>query len=235
MSNSKIQRTNQEIFQSVIEQINFLNNDCNSYDNGDNYYGKRISLALRILLYDSKFSHSLLRQIKDEFVYNYPDFIDISTTKGSLPNPETTNFVRTSLCSYLLNHSIESEEILIPEPIRIKNGRKYPFRSFKTWWEKNYVVLIDDKNYLTRKDVVTLLADQDGGAHVDPNFDQRLAAIKRLKANPLKITAPINQINKTYTADYQNILEATVRSIADETLYIFNNNIIPYCQKSLQQ
>ncbi len=45
----------------------------------------------------------------------------------------------------------------------------------------------------------------------------------------------IEQINKTYTADYQNILEATVRSIADETLYIFNNNIIPYCQKSLQQ
>lgn len=234
MSNSKVKRNKYEIFQSLVEQIKFLSNDCLLFDNGDKSYGKRMSLTLRLLLYDSKFSHSLLRQIKDEFVFNYPDFIDISTTKGSLPNPETTNFLRTSMCSYLLNHTIESEEILKPQPIKINVGERYPSRSFNTWWEKNYVLSIDNKNFLTRKDIVTLLADQDGGAHVDPNFDERIAVIKRELANPIKINIPIDNSYKVYIAELRDILEVVVRSIAEETLYVFNNNIIPYCEKYLE-
>jgi hypothetical protein len=50
--------------------------------------------------------------------------------------------------------------------------------SFETWW--NSAVFVDTKkNRFTRKDLVVTLADQDGGAHVDPGLDQKYYELTR--------------------------------------------------------
>ena len=48
--------------------------------------------------------------------------------------------------------------------------------SFDDWWGKP--IFIDkDRQLLTRKDVVLIAANQDGGAHIDPHLDARYAEL----------------------------------------------------------
>lgn len=220
-------RSKTELLQALKEQITFLSDECNEYDKGNIQYYKKIALSLRVLLYNTQNSISLLKQLSHEFVFTIPDFIDISTTEGSLPNVGSTSFVRTSLSKYLLNHYPDSENILIPKPIELVNGKKYPFRAFNTWFTKNIVLLVNEKLSLTRKEVVTIIANKDGGAHVDPKLNEILALLNRNSAVPLKVQIQ----NKIYYAKIDEILGATIRSIAEETLYIFRNKIIPICEK----
>lgn len=234
MSNKKFERTKHELFQDLIEQIQFLTNDCDMYDKGHIEYSKRIAVTLRILLFDSRNSQSILRQSSSSFVYTIPDFIDISTTQGSLPGPGKSNFVRASLCCYYFTVSLDADNMLIPKYVNIEKGKRYPIRAFNAWWDKNYIILIDDKHFLTRKDVVRLIADQDGGAHIDPQYDETLGLLKRSIAKPFTLKVKIGNDYKTYYCKIDQVLSATIRSIAEETLYMFNNKILPYCAKYLE-
>ena len=220
-------RSKTELFQALNEQITFLSDECNEYDKGNIQYYKKIALSLRVLLYNTQNSISLLKQLSHEFVFTIPDFIDISTTEGSLPNVGSTSFVRASLIISILEHYPDSENVLIPKPIEIVIGKRYPFRAFKTWFTKNIVLLVNEKLFLTRKEAVCLVANKDGGAHVDPKLNEILALLNRNAAVPLKVQIQ----NEIYYSKIDEILGATIRSIAEETLYIFRNKIIPICEK----
>lgn len=232
MQNNKIPRTKDELFSELQTQIRFLQNECEQYDSGYLEYSKRIALTLRILLHNTRCSNSLLHQIESTFVYNCPDFIDISTTHGSLSGEGNTDFVRSSMCAYELNHDIDSPPVLTPKPIIFRANERYPRRAFKTWWEDLHITLINKNLFLSRKDVVTLVADQDGGAHVDSEVDERLLLLSRNYANPLKIQIPIEGTMKIYIAQTEQILAANIRSIAEETLYVFDS-ILTYCESKL--
>lgn len=232
MSNVKIPRTKYELFTELKTQLQFLQDECDKFDTGCSEYSKRIALTLRILLYDTKNSKSVLQQVEQMFCYNRPDFIDISTTHGALNGEGVTNFVRSSMCIYQFDHYIDSPPILQPKPIRIKPNTSYPRRAFKTWWEGLHITLIDAEKFLSRKDVVTLLADTDGGAHIDPKLDERLILLKRKLSNPLKISVPMEGGTKVYTAQTDQILAANIRSIAEEVLFIFHS-VLHYCESKL--
>ncbi|HIS69988.1 MAG TPA: hypothetical protein IAA58_11575 [Candidatus Gallacutalibacter stercoravium] len=165
-------------------------------------------------------------------MFSRPDFIDLSTVRGDLPNPKQTNFVRASLCQYQLNHQPDSPGILTAIPLTIQKGARYPLRAFSTWWEKLTVLLVGSQYALSRQDVVTLLADTDGGAHVDPNIQQRLALLKRKEALPLRVFIKMpDGSRKEYVAQVDQIMAATVRTIAEETRFIFETRVMPYCEK----
>ncbi len=234
MSNIKFSRTKDELFSELQAQIQFLQDECKQYDLGNIEYSKKIAVTIRILLHDTRMSVSLLRQIESAFVYNRPDFIDISTTEGDLPNKGHTDFVCSSLCEYDLEHFIDSLPVLIPRAVSINSNNHYHFRSFKTWWERLHVILIDRTNFLSRKDIITLIADTNGGAHVDPNIDERLILLNRNLAKPLKIGVPTGETVKIYTAQTDQILAANVRSIAEEVLYVFQS-VLTYCESKLYQ
>lgn len=232
MSNAKFPRTKDELFTELKTQIQFLQDKCDRYDAGYSEYSKRIALTLRILLYDTKNSKSVLQQTEQMFCFNRPDFIDISTTRGALSGEGNTNFVRSSLCIYKFDHFIDSPPILEPQPVHIDSTKNYPLRAFKTWWEKLHVTLIDTEKFLSRRDVVTLLADTDGGAHIDPKLDERIVLLKRNLSNPLKISVPMEGEIKVYIAQTDQILAANVRAIAEEVLFVFKP-ILDYCESKL--
>ena len=227
----KIPRTKEELLSEAYTQIKFLKNACAYYDADDLDYAKQIALTLRVLLYESKHSLSVLQQLERQFVFDRPDFIDLSTVGGDLPNKEQTNFVRASLCKYQFIHQPDSPQVLPPMPLSIEKNRRYPTRAFQTWWNRLSVILIEQRYTLTRMKTVTLIADTDGGAHVDPKMLESLALIKRKEARPLKILTTLpNGQNKKYVAQIDQILAATIRTIAVETLFQFENKILPYCQ-----
>ena len=222
----------QELLNETHIQLKFLRKYCDLFDEGDYDYGKEIATKLRVLLYDSRSCTSVLKQLEREFFFDRPDFIDLSTVGGEIPNKESADFVRCILCVYMLNHQVDSPPVLTPKAVEPEQGKRYPIRAFKTWWEKESVLSINKDFYWNRRQVVAYMADQDGGAHVDPEIDEALALLKRNQAIPLRLSvlSPDGK-PKEYVAQINQILGAAVRTIATETLYVFNKQIIPRCER----
>lgn len=239
-SETKVERTKKELLDELYTQIQFLTDECHQYDSGKINYSKKIALTLRILLNDTRNSTSLFKQLESKFLFNRPDFIDISIINKDFAESDKNNpnraiessFVRSSLSQYIGQINYDTPTVLNPIPLTINPNQKYPFRAFKSWWERLPIVLIDQTQKLTRQDAVRLIADQDGGAHIDPMMKNVLALLKREQAKSFKFYAPLpNGEHKLYIAKIDNILPASVRAIATETLYIANNKIIPTCEK----
>jgi len=138
-------------------QLRFLEQSANAYDNGDLEEAKRLALILRILLYDSPNSHSVLSQLgkKDQLF------------EDSAVNYDSNN---------ILGHGGLVEIVLGPPSPRYiamlddvpGNFKKV---SFDEWW--NSPVFVDKhKQKLSRGQLIGIAADQDGGAHVDPSLDK---------------------------------------------------------------
>ena len=80
---------------------------------------------------------------------------------------------------------------------------------FNDWW--NEIIFDDKKNKFTRRDIVTYVANQDGGAHVDPELDESYATLTKMDSlgwTGYNVNKPLN--NPAYQA---------IRTIANEVLY----------------
>ena len=189
---------------------------------------------LRLLLHQTKYSDSLLAQITKRFAFSCPDFLSLSTVRGELPNKGRTDFVRSPLIQYQMIHQPEVPPVLTVQPLSLEPGKRYAKRAFKTWWNGIDILLIDRQHFLNRKGVVCLLANQEGGAHVQPGMDEKAAMLRRGAANSLQIAAPLpDGQTRIYTAEIDQVLAAVVRTIAAETLYTFEHAILPRCQIAL--
>lgn len=155
-----MKKTSEQLKENLEEQIQFLYTSVNQFDSGMEAESKRMAVAARVLLYDSSYSMSILKQldIKDDVLF-------MSSAHQYIP---------VNLVSYLGLIGIESS---------IGEGKYTPFCKTQDpheskkwvklddWWNE---LVIDDKSHkFTRKDIVLILANTDGGAHVDPtSFDE---------------------------------------------------------------
>ena len=152
---AKIPLKQVDLDEHLIEQISFLRNSCEAYDNGFDGEAKRIAVTLRVLFHDSKNSHSLLGQL----------------------NKKHNQFLSTSLPYE--QASLNPHGGLVMVAAKGKDSQYYAplddalssqWRSFEDWW--NEPVFVDDqKQALTREQLIRTACDQDGGAHVDPALE----------------------------------------------------------------
>lgn len=226
----RVERTKGELLNELHTQISFLIDECKEYDSGKLDYHKKIALTLRILLHNTQYSQSLCHQLTSAFVFNLPDFLDISELHGKFVGEAQNNYVRSSACIYSIQHDEHSSMWAEPLPKRLNQNHKFHFCAFKSWW--NMPVMLVHKDVLTRKNIVLLIANQDGGAHIDSSMDINLAKLKRGTANALKVSLKMkNGIIKTYCVQLDKMLSAAIRTIAEETLYMLERYIIPTCEK----
>lgn len=147
-------KTPSDLKAELLEQIEFMRDSCRNYDSGKVAEGKRIALAMRILLHDKgRNTRALLSQLSIKESLSYCSFGDVCH------NPE-----RMILCNALsMNFSAGAAPSLAPNlwppPNRLK---------FIDWW--NGIQLKTHAVSLTRSDIVLSVADTDGGAHVDPDL-----------------------------------------------------------------
>lgn len=68
----KVLQSREELLQHRDEQFGFLERSADAYDNGYEDEAKRLAVTLRVLLHDSRSSHSLLSQLdeKDRSFYD---------------------------------------------------------------------------------------------------------------------------------------------------------------------
>jgi len=143
-------------------QLDFINNSCNFFDNGNKEEAIRIGTSLRILFHDTSKSKSLLSHLTAKNTHI------ISTCKID-PIAKGTIFF----------DGLASFSAAGPSP---KLGRSSNFHELPAneWW--NQIVLVADREiYIRRSDIALVAANKDGGAHVDetltPEYEKLVIGI----------------------------------------------------------
>ena len=161
---NRIQLSQNQLEDHLREQISFLEASANSFDADAEEEAKRLAVTIRILVYDTELSHSLLGQMGKKL-----EFYDTSSDL----DPQNV-LAHGGLISILTG----------PNQIRyVARLDNFPINTvkiidFDSWWNKP--VFVDKKGReLTRKDLILTSANQDGGAHVDPYLEKKYANLSR--------------------------------------------------------
>ncbi len=132
---------------------------------------KRLAIAVRVLVHDTKNSTSLLKLLGKK---------DIEYVDTSYPVVEHNLNNHSSLVQVGLNHDSMKILPLLDGTEENKEKRRDDSRKirFDAWW--NGIVFIDEKlNEFSRKDIVLAIANKEGGAHVDKKIDKKYADLRK--------------------------------------------------------
>lgn len=206
MAETKVERIPTELTDALREQLGHLQRSANAYDAGEFAEAKRIATAVRLLVHDTRKSHSLLGQLN---LLNRK-FLSTAT------HPEAGNLLPYS---GLIAVSLDNPRW---RPL-LDTAPEQRGLSFHEWWSEQLFVDGRMNLNLTRQDLVTFVANQDGGAHVDPKLDQRYAILKHNDGLDWVFTSPGGTEERMVGA-----IDATLRQIGHEVL----RTVIPNYRKS---
>lgn len=194
----KYRQTKDDLKKQWVDQIDFINRSSNSYDSGLHSEAKRIATSLRILFHTTRNSKSLFSQL--ECSNNF-----LLWSSGSLYTP--SNLLSSWSLLYLNLNGTET----VYFPILKEIPSRTFFLEIDDWW--NEIIFDDKKHFMSRKDVVLSVANQDGGAHVDPEFNESYSNITKRDSLGYLID------NKGSVIPTNNPIYASIRQIACEVLY----------------
>jgi hypothetical protein len=153
-----------QLVQHLRDHIGFLQTSADAYDGGVEGEAKRLAVSIRVLVHDTHVSKSLLGQLGEKNI----QFFD-----SSFPMIPGILNTHCGLAATLLDKGAKYVACLDDTP-----AEQTISVDFESWW--NSPVVLDAKgNRLSRKDLVLAVADQDGGAHVDPSLSQIYADLSR--------------------------------------------------------
>lgn len=195
---SRIRQTQEELERHLSEHLYFLESSAAAYDKGHSGEVKRLATSLRVLLHDTKRSHSLLKQLGRLAI----PFLDTAVPI------EAKNTTAQATLVLMLVGKDKSELIPILDEAPAK---PHQMTDYGKWW--NAPVIVDSKRrMLSRRDIVLYVANQDGGAHVDPALDEVYAELSRENSLGWK------SIRAGTTADFEGPEQVSIRQIAHEVL-----------------
>lgn len=143
------------------EQIGFLERSCVAFEDGYIDEAKRIAVIVRVLLHDTAISHSLFMQL------TYKDYMLIDTCPSlevGIPGKIfQAGLAIPSLKGYVPRHKVSSTA----NPVWL---------GFDNWWN-NPVIKTKDRTY-SRRELVLILANKEGGAHVNPTLTAHFEKLK---------------------------------------------------------
>lgn len=193
----KYKLSNQELQEQWDSHMLFLEKSCDSFDEGLFIEAKRLAVSLRVLFHQTLKSFALCNQL------NYENqFLLWSSAYLYTPSNLSSSWT-------LLRLDSNAKGITYIPILQTNSGRTF-FLNVEDWW--NEIIFDDKKNFFSRKDIVLSVANQDGGAHIAPEFKDNYADI--LKRNSLgKFTIDGEEIQPLINPVY-----AAVRQIAFEVL-----------------
>jgi len=164
---TKVKQSKQDLYKHLNENLNFLKGSAAAFDAGFVGEAKRMAVTIRVLLHDTKNSKSLLGLLglKDKTRY-----LDTSPDLNKKNMMSHTGLVHTRATDQGVSYYAP-----------LSNGipdNKPKYIRFPDWWNK--VVIKDQKkNTFKRRELVLTLANQDGGAHVDPELNEGYSNLTR--------------------------------------------------------
>lgn len=189
-------RTNSSLREQLFRQIKYLNNSAALFDQGDHDEAIRLATTLRVLLHDTferngrPNSTSLLSLIGEK---NRIKFVDTGVYKDLLHEvmkdiygrdrliaekrvvfpPSNAEFGLVELCDYPDGYCGWQapcvEHRFSPSDRRISAQKG--LREFSEWWN-DQLIETSQGRFFNRKNLVLIMANQDGGAHVHDKLDK---------------------------------------------------------------
>ena len=169
---TKYEQTEGELVKHLKEQVTFMKSSAASYDKGFEGEAKRLAIAIRILLHDTAKSISLITQLSS----NKKDLLFFDSATVYKPeNPIPSN------CLTLMKMGANGTSFIAPLD-NLSPARSKKWIGFERWWERNTICRDEQGNIFNRKKLVLSVADQDGGAHIDPKLDTAYANLSRFSS-----------------------------------------------------
>lgn len=211
---NRLNLSNEQLVQLKIS-IDDLINDAQRYDQGNFNAIKRSSVTLRTLFYDTHTQKSLVGQMGTLDIIPFLSFSEISSQSG---------FQSSSIFNATFQSISASPTNYIDTWLFYPGKNFTPSRlKFKHWWHQP--LLITGTDTMERKDIVTIVANQDGGAHFDSELDQKYQNIKdgstgiKVKAGSLTGYLTTGHIASEPTwVTYQDMQLSLLREIVHETI-----------------
>lgn len=199
----KVEISRVELENHLKEQIGFLEASSSAFDQGMMSEAKRIAVAVRVLVHDTRNSQSLLSQLGEKCI----PFLD--TAKDIDPDNLVTSHP-------LMVLAFNRGEVLYKA--RLGEGNYKSETDFETWWSKP--VLKDNQaRIMTRRDLILNMADKDGGAHVDPKIGSTYNDLKKNNSMGWVVSTPGGKI------PLESAECVSVRQIGYEILHSIRNEI----------
>ncbi len=194
---ARIERSQGDLRKAFDDQLRFLEASCDAYDLGFEGEASRIALTLRILLLDRGASKSLLGQL-GELNRHF-----ISTAS---PEHQGNQLEINALVAF----ASHAERGWVP--VAWLDGPHLTERPFPDWWSE---VIFSNAQFgpMSRETLVRAVADQDGGAHVDPRLDEAYARAKLGEGLGLQFNPPLSARGPVASPT-----QAAVRQIGHEVL-----------------
>lgn len=174
---------------------------CELYDGGEQSFAKDIATKLRVLFHESTSSQSLISKLR----YS-SNFVLLSTAYLYTPSNLMSSWELLSL-----THGLDTFAF---QPILNSNSGRLFYLEYPDWWNE---VIFDDKiNVFTRKEIVLLVANKLGGAHID-------GVIPEKSANLVKYNS-LGWVDDKGNAPTNNPAFCAVRQIAYEIIKSYDIN-----------
>lgn len=216
---ARIAQSKQDLQSHLREQLDFLCRSCSEYDSGRTSEAKRIATALRVMLHDTKNSHSLLSQLRIKSI----GFLDTALPIANGEKRAILAFLQTKI-TVNDDHTLSGKHhpLLDHRPDGWPRAKK---RLFPEWWNQSVITDMQGTRF-SRRMLVTAVANTDGGAHVDPEIDATYAALSR--QNSIGYAVGTNN----YFQVIDKVELACVRQIAYELLESISDRHPEYMHKA---
>jgi len=185
-----------ELSPHLNRQLAFLQRSVESYDKAFEDEAIRMATVIRVLLHVTKSSKALLNQLGP-----LPDFWD-----GAVEFDPENSVSHSGLVA--LAQGTGGVGYIAP----LDDVPSHRRTNFDQWWNAKVFVVQQDR-VLSRRDLVLIAADQDGGAHVDPSLDEFYYDLS--KNNALGWVA---ETNSGATVPLGSPIFPAIRQIAHEIL-----------------
>jgi hypothetical protein len=203
-----LKRTKLGILHAVSVQYDGLRLSASAFDAGHRGESVRMANALFVMLGPKMRNHTSIVEQLDRHLD-----LKIASTADSR-GPHGSALIATVATPYVTN-GLGDGWIIAAEPFgheALRGGRTLPINE---WWEEGVLGGAGSPKILTRLQVVRVMRDQDGGAHLDDHIRDATYLAVHLRGVGM-MYRPAADSEKTLPVE--GALEATIRQIAEEAL-----------------
>jgi hypothetical protein len=216
-----VARTYSELLAKLRSQVGFLQRSSEAFDAGNEDEGERLALTARLLLHDTRHSHSLLGQLGVKTALGYTDTsIQVENEDrdlgGGLHVATVTKHAGLVGLRATADGPWTYAPVLRPD---VESGRDNPPAAFDQWWRRPFLKDSTGRP-ITRASVVLDVANKDGGAHVAKAIPEAFQLLTSGAALGFQTGADEDSFS-----DIPGIVMATMRQIAYELLETMNRDL----------
>jgi len=161
-------QSTQDLLKHLNDSLYFLEASSQAFDEGYLSEAKRLATTIRVLLHDTRTSHSILGQLG---VKSNLDYINSAPPLDPTPILSETGFIGIRR----INNSTTFYAPLGDHP---PFEDLIPYKKFDEWWNEG-IIRDNTGQVFSRSKLILEVVNKDGGAHVDPNLNLAYAELSR--------------------------------------------------------